>query len=304
MTVCPMFVPGAPPIPHVGGPIIPPCCPTVITGNMPQARVSDISMCAAGGPASIVTGAWTVLVGGQPAARISDTTSHGGKIVTGFPTVLIGTKGAGPAPTHSGGAGAPGAGGHPASATQGPGSGGQNPALAGKDAAVSAPDIASSLKDPAFAGKFEEITGLSMQQAMDLYKSNAGEDISPQTIETLFSDSAQAKQLLMNDKKMHTQFRDILNSNIPATEQAAIDAGYKKLPWYKSMFHSPDYGLNPLKDRNAKYVSADGHMEAVYNPQGGLVSDNEYKGTFNFFGPDQAGAHWEADVEPYQKWGN
>lgn len=89
MTVCPMVAPG--PVPHVGGPIIPPCQFNVHVCGMPQARVTDTAMCAAGGPAMIVTGAFNVLVGGQPAARIGDTTSHGGKIVSGCPTVLIGT---------------------------------------------------------------------------------------------------------------------------------------------------------------------------------------------------------------------
>jgi len=92
LTVCPIILPG--PVPHVGGPIIPPCCPTVLTGGMPQARVTDIAICAGGGPAQIVTGAWNVLVGNLPAARLTDMTNHGGKIVTGFPTVLIGTQGA------------------------------------------------------------------------------------------------------------------------------------------------------------------------------------------------------------------
>lgn len=87
MTVCPM-VTGL--VPHVGGPIGPPCCPTVVTGGLFQARVTDMGICAAGGPATIVSGAWTVIVGGQPAARISDMTAHGGTIVTGCPTVLIG----------------------------------------------------------------------------------------------------------------------------------------------------------------------------------------------------------------------
>jgi len=92
MTACPMVIPGTPPVPHVGGPIIPPCQTNVLVCGMPQARVSDTSICAAGGPAKIVTGAWNVLVGGKPAARIGDMTSHGGRIVTGCPTVLIGTR--------------------------------------------------------------------------------------------------------------------------------------------------------------------------------------------------------------------
>jgi len=86
MHVCPM-VTGI--VPHVGGPIIPPCCPTVLTGSLPQARVTDMATCV-GPPDIIVLGSFTVLVGGLPAARMLDTTAHGGKIVLGFPTVLIG----------------------------------------------------------------------------------------------------------------------------------------------------------------------------------------------------------------------
>ena len=86
MHVCPM-VTGV--VPHVGGPIIPPCCVTVLTGSLPQARVTDKATCV-GPPDIIVLGSFTVLVGGLPAARLGDTTAHGGKIVLGLPTVLIG----------------------------------------------------------------------------------------------------------------------------------------------------------------------------------------------------------------------
>lgn len=87
MTVCPAVAPG--PVPHVGGPIIT-GEPTVITCFQPQARISDKAMCAPGIPATIVKGSMTVIVGNKPAARIGDTTSHGGVIVSGCPTVLIG----------------------------------------------------------------------------------------------------------------------------------------------------------------------------------------------------------------------
>ena len=91
MHVCPL-VNGL--VPHVGGPILPPCAPTVLTGGLPQARVSDLCTCV-GPPDVIVTGAFNVLVMGMPAARLLDTTAHGGKIVFGWPTVLIGTQGGG-----------------------------------------------------------------------------------------------------------------------------------------------------------------------------------------------------------------
>jgi len=100
--VCPMATPGTPPIPHVGGPIVM-GSPNVITGNMPQARITDTCVCV-GPPDLIVKGAVTVLVNNIPAARMGDMTAHGGSIVTGFPTVLIGDSGGG-GPAGAGGSG-------------------------------------------------------------------------------------------------------------------------------------------------------------------------------------------------------
>jgi uncharacterized Zn-binding protein involved in type VI secretion len=88
MHVCPMVNPGLPPIPHVGGPIIA-GAPTVLTGKMPQARLTDQCVCV-GPPDIIAKGSATVLVCKLPAARIGDTCGHGGVVVMGFPTVLIG----------------------------------------------------------------------------------------------------------------------------------------------------------------------------------------------------------------------
>jgi len=86
MHTCPM-VTGT--VPHVGGPITAPGCPTVLIGGLPAARVSDMAVCV-GPPDVIAMGSTTVLIGGMPAARIGDTTAHGGVIVVGCPTVLIG----------------------------------------------------------------------------------------------------------------------------------------------------------------------------------------------------------------------
>lgn len=86
MHVCPM-VNGT--VPHVGGPVMPAGCPTVLIGGMPAARVGDMLVCT-GPPDSIVKGSATVLIGGMPAARMGDTTAHGGTIVIGCPTVIIG----------------------------------------------------------------------------------------------------------------------------------------------------------------------------------------------------------------------
>jgi uncharacterized Zn-binding protein involved in type VI secretion len=89
MHQCPMVTPGIPPIPHVGGPILGPCAPTVLIGGLPAARLSDMALCV-GPPDSIVKGSATVLILGLPAARLGDTCAHGGAIVMGFPTVEIG----------------------------------------------------------------------------------------------------------------------------------------------------------------------------------------------------------------------
>ncbi|MBS3954857.1 MAG: PAAR domain-containing protein [Methylomicrobium sp.] len=86
MHVCPMTTG---PVPHVGGPISAPGAPNVLIGGLPAARVSDMAVCV-GPPDSIVKGSATVMIGGMPAARMGDSTAHGGTIVIGCPTVLIG----------------------------------------------------------------------------------------------------------------------------------------------------------------------------------------------------------------------
>lgn len=77
-------------VPHVGGPILPPCCTTVMIGGQYAARAGDMATCV-GPPAEIVEGSTTVVIGGQPAARMADPTAHGGAIAPPCcPTVLIG----------------------------------------------------------------------------------------------------------------------------------------------------------------------------------------------------------------------
>jgi uncharacterized Zn-binding protein involved in type VI secretion len=85
MHTCPM-VTGV--VPHVGGPIAM-GFPTVMIGFMPAARVGDMAICA-GPPDAIALGSLTVFIGNMPAARMGDLTVHGGIVVMGFPTVMIG----------------------------------------------------------------------------------------------------------------------------------------------------------------------------------------------------------------------
>jgi len=75
-------------VPHVGGPILL-GSPTVLILGFPVARVGDMAVCV-GPPDTIVSGSSTVTIGGMPAARMGDSTAHGGVIVTGSPTVMIG----------------------------------------------------------------------------------------------------------------------------------------------------------------------------------------------------------------------
>ena len=87
MHVCPMVNPGG--VPHVGGPILPPGVVTVLIGGLPAATIGDMCTCA-GPPDTIIVGSVTVLIGGKPAARVGDSTAHGGTIIIGCPTVIIG----------------------------------------------------------------------------------------------------------------------------------------------------------------------------------------------------------------------
>ena len=87
MHVCPQVNPG--PVPHVGGPVVGPGVATVLVAGMPAAVVGDLCTCT-GPPDTIAAGSATVLIGGKPAARMGDSTAHGGSIVAGAPTVMIG----------------------------------------------------------------------------------------------------------------------------------------------------------------------------------------------------------------------
>jgi len=85
MHTCPMF---NGPVPHVGGPILPPGAVTVLIGGMPAARATDMCTCV-GPPDVIAIGSTRVMIKGLPAARMGDQTAHGGVIVMGYPQVMI-----------------------------------------------------------------------------------------------------------------------------------------------------------------------------------------------------------------------
>lgn len=76
-------------VPHVGGPISGPGAPTVLLGGLPASCVGDEAVCV-GPPDALIMGSATVLIEGKPAVRQGDSTEHGGSVLAGLPTVLIG----------------------------------------------------------------------------------------------------------------------------------------------------------------------------------------------------------------------
>lgn len=81
-------------VPHVGGPVLPPCSLNVQTNVLNQARATDRATCV-GPPDFIVTGSSSVFVNDLMAARQTDKTMHGGSIVLGSLNVEIGGPTAG-----------------------------------------------------------------------------------------------------------------------------------------------------------------------------------------------------------------
>jgi uncharacterized Zn-binding protein involved in type VI secretion len=79
-------------VPHVGGPILPPGAPTVLIDFLPAATVTSMATCV-GPPDMIVMGSLGVMINFLPAARLMDPTVHGGMIMMGSPTCIIGEVG-------------------------------------------------------------------------------------------------------------------------------------------------------------------------------------------------------------------
>ncbi len=151
-----------------------------------------------------------------------------------------------------------------------------------------------SSQDTAFEHEFRMMTGMELSESIERFEEITGESISEQTVQKLFSNPDFAEQYLTERALAHSVYRGILNTNIPKTEAEAIALGYEKQSFFGSLFHDPW--------NNSKYVSADGHREAVYDENGDLVHDERYRGTFNFFGPKSFFDHQKADIDPYNHW--
>ena len=131
-------------VPHVGGPILAPGCPTVLIGGLPAARATDTATCA-GPPDMIVKGSQTVMIGGLPAARMGDQTAHGGAVTLGCPTVLIGDSAAGGASAGSASAAGGGGSGDAEGNSAGTTSDDQDPWMVPADLLSSGPAMSAPL---------------------------------------------------------------------------------------------------------------------------------------------------------------
>lgn len=148
---------------------------------------------------------------------------------------------------------------------------------------------------------FEKWTGgLSIEETQILYEDETGKIISYETIKTLFTSPEQSRELLVQDKDIHTIYRDILNTNIPMTIDEAINNdNWIELSKFQTLFHGS------VTHKNRKFISKDGYREVILSPDGSIDKRNEFKGTFNFFSPtDNPNSHILADVDPYVKYGN
>lgn len=85
MHLCPMVTVL---VPHVGGPLVGTAA-TVLIGGLPAAVAGDFATCT-GPPDALLGGSATVMIAGRPAARMGDMTVHGGTILGGCVTVMIG----------------------------------------------------------------------------------------------------------------------------------------------------------------------------------------------------------------------
>jgi RHS repeat-associated protein len=98
----------------------------------------------------------------------------------------------------------------------------------------------------------------------------------------------------------HTN-RNRLNTNLPKSPADARRQGWQRLPWQQSVFHMQGW----QGWENTKFISRDGHREAVYDGRGALITSGPNIGTYNYFNPTTDPArHYTYDVQPYLRWGN
>ncbi|EWM54116.1 dockerin type I domain-containing protein [Ruminococcus flavefaciens] len=111
-------------------------------------------------------------------------------------------------------------------------------------------------------------------------------------------------------QEMH-YFRNKLN-RAPATldDLIAEKGEWELLSPFTSMYHMNNTDFSPRGEYNVKFISTNGHYEAVYNKEGILLTeynDPDNMGTFNYTSPNSIidfTSHQKYDVKPYNNWGN
>jgi hypothetical protein len=98
-------------------------------------------------------------------------------------------------------------------------------------------------------------------------------------------------------------FRNKINK-APATLEEMLNLPERErwtlLPPEKAAYHMN--GVNG--EFNLKFVSPDGHFEAVYDLNGNLVNSIEDMGTYNYIGPQNMIGHYSKDVDTFYTYGN
>ena len=149
-----------------------------------------------------------------------------------------------------------------------------------------------------FDQTFMEMTGgMTVLESIERYYEATGQQLTPEFVEKLFSNPTFAFIQLTSNKLLHTVYRGILNGNVPSM-MPTEGKGYRVLSAAQSALHDPENNYKVVFGNN-------GNREAVYDKKTGrIVSDAQYVGTFNFFGPDEMFGHLLADMLPYFVHGN
>lgn len=96
--------------------------------------------------------------------------------------------------------------------------------------------------------------------------------------------------------------RNLLNVDLPANHNDALKEGWTLLNESESVFHS--FGA-PKWKYNTKFISSDGHREAVYHYETwNLITDPRDMWTYNYYPPSDWINHFRYDIVPYYQFWN
>ncbi len=97
-----------------------------------------------------------------------------------------------------------------------------------------------------------------------------------------------------SEKRRH--YRRNENNNLYPNQEQAEENCWVRQPDWKNKYHR--YG--PGNEENVKYLSPDGHQEAIYDKKRNIVTDPKNMGTYNY-GTNRWDHFWK-DMVPYYMW--